>query len=125
MNVIALVLHLFKFKFSFFCHVYCFVFSDVFPHVPINLSFNIKETTADYFHGVVLQRYGSASNEKLEPTTNVNYSLALNSAIVWIIVCVCLRKGKFWLNSYFDVHFHSFLSLSYPQKEHLVWQKSS
>uniref|UniRef100_A0A8D8YXH3 Sodium-dependent proline transporter n=1 Tax=Cacopsylla melanoneura TaxID=428564 RepID=A0A8D8YXH3_9HEMI len=66
---------------------------DVFPHVPINLSFNIRETTADYFHGVVLQRYGSASNEKLEPTTNINYSLALNSAVVWIIVCICLRKG--------------------------------
>jgi hypothetical protein len=74
-------------------------FPDSFPHVSINISFNIRETTADYFHGVVLQRFGSASNDNLELTTNVSYLLAVNSAVVWMIVCISLKKGNILLQN--------------------------
>ncbi len=61
-----------------------------------NGSYNkIEQTVPDYFGGVVLQRRNVLKQE--EDLMNVKFSVAFNLAIVWIIVFLCLSKGKFFV----------------------------
>ncbi|XP_055589821.1 sodium-dependent transporter bedraggled [Uranotaenia lowii] len=59
-----------------------------------NQSFRLSDTVADYFNGVVLQRYQLGPGSRgLGGIGAVRFQLAFNLAIIWTIVFVVLCKG--------------------------------
>ncbi|XP_058837416.1 sodium-dependent transporter bedraggled isoform X2 [Topomyia yanbarensis] len=61
---------------------------------PGNQSFRLSDTVADYFNGVVLQRYQLGPGVRgINGIGAVRFQLAFNLAIVWTLVFVVLCKG--------------------------------
>ncbi|XP_053685841.1 sodium-dependent transporter bedraggled [Sabethes cyaneus] len=59
-----------------------------------NQSFRLSDTVADYFNGVVLQRYQLGPGVRgLSGIGAVRFQLAFNLAIIWTLVFVVLCKG--------------------------------
>lgn len=60
-----------------------------------NESINLSETVADYFNGVVLQRYhlGAGGRVGYQGIGSVRFQVAFNLAILWSVVFVILCKG--------------------------------
>ncbi|XP_055372530.1 putative uncharacterized protein DDB_G0282133 [Condylostylus longicornis] len=53
---------------------------------------NLTETIADYFNGIVLQRWQLGLGRRIE-TGGVRFQLAFNLAIIWALVFIILCKG--------------------------------
>ncbi|XP_058462566.1 sodium-dependent transporter bedraggled isoform X2 [Malaya genurostris] len=61
---------------------------------PGNQSFRLSDTVADYFNGVVLQRYQLGPGVRgINGIGAVRFQLAFNLAIIWTFVFVVLCKG--------------------------------
>ncbi|XP_055529173.1 sodium-dependent transporter bedraggled [Wyeomyia smithii] len=61
---------------------------------PGNQSFRLSDTVADYFNGVVLQRYQLGPGVRgVSGIGAVRFQLAFNLAIIWTLVFVVLCKG--------------------------------
>ncbi|CAG2062072.1 unnamed protein product [Timema podura] len=59
---------------------------------PLNGTYKLEETVPDYLNGVVLQRHNLATPEST--FGHLKFQVTFNLAVVWMIVFVCLSKGK-------------------------------
>nr|CAD7430801.1 unnamed protein product [Timema monikensis] len=59
---------------------------------PLNGTYKLEETVPDYLNGVVLQRHNLATPEST--FGHLKFQVTFNLAVVWMIVFVCLSKGR-------------------------------
>nr|CAD7409174.1 unnamed protein product [Timema cristinae] len=67
-------------------------YCDVTDSRPLNGTYKLEETVPDYLNGVVLQRHNLATPEST--FGHLKFQVTFNLAVVWMIVFVCLSKGR-------------------------------